>query len=209
MIHFTPDGRTAAGRNEQEYDQSKVVKVMCLISHIVTVIKDIQGEQDARNISQRLRCHQPEHTFFHEELEQSKFCIAMYNFCNFLGMMPMLRAEGIGCFGTSRFQKGGWPSANIREPTKEKYNFNDFYHCINQHGTLLGRWMDNGLVFCVSTIHIPGRVIKRNRKWPRMAVLNKPHLQRTFETNGEKEIYIPTLINDYNRKMGGVDVADQ
>ncbi len=123
--------------------------------------------------------------------------------------MPMLCKNRIGCFGTSCFQKGGWPPANIRETTTEKCNFNYFYHCIDQHGTLLGRWMDNELVFCISTIHRPGQVIRKNRKRPRMTVLNKRHVQSIFGTEGKKQIYIPTLINDYNCKMGGVDVADQ
>ena len=42
-----------------------------------------------------------------------------------------------------------------------------------------------------------------------MTVLNKRHVQKIFGTEGKKDIYIPTLINDYNRNMGGVDVADQ
>ncbi len=83
VINFTPDGRTAAVKNEQEYDQTKGGKVVCLISDILVMIKHIQEEQDARNISQRLRCHQPEHSFYHKKIEQSKFCIAMDNFLPF------------------------------------------------------------------------------------------------------------------------------
>ena len=42
-----------------------------------------------------------------------------------------------------------------------------------------------------------------------MTMLNKRHVQKIFGTEGKKEIYIPTLINDYNRNVGGVYVADQ
>ena len=69
--------------------------------------------------------------------------------------------------------------------------------------------MNNRLLFCISTIHKPGKVIKRNKKRPRMTVLKKRHVQRIFGTEGKKDIFIPTLINGYNCKMGDVDVAGQ
>ena len=93
---------------------------MCWSSDMLIVIKHIQEIQFLRNISQRLRCHQLEHGFYHKQVEQSKFCIVMDNFLTVLGVMPILRAEEIGCFGTSRFQKGDWSPTNIRDPTKEK-----------------------------------------------------------------------------------------
>ena len=42
-----------------------------------------------------------------------------------------------------------------------------------------------------------------------MTVLNKRYVQRIFGTEIMKDIFIPTLINDYNCKMGGVNFADQ
>ena len=42
-----------------------------------------------------------------------------------------------------------------------------------------------------------------------MTVLNKRYVQRIFGTEIMKDIFIPTLINGYNCKLGGVDVADQ
>ena len=77
------------------------------------------------------------------------------------------------------------------------------------HGTLTSRWMDNGLVFCVSTIHKPGEIIKRTRKRPRKTKLNSRHVDKIFGKNGKAEIFIPTLIDDYNHKIGGVDLVDQ
>ena len=126
VISFTPDERTAAGRNKQECNKKKVGKVKSLIHHIITVIKNIQREQDTRHVSQRSRCHTPDDDFYHKILQQSKFCIAMDIFHCTWCFMPMLREKRIDFFETLRFQKHGWPTANIREPTKEKCNFNDF-----------------------------------------------------------------------------------
>ena len=69
--------------------------------------------------------------------------------------------------------------------------------------------MDNGLVFCVSIINMPGEIIKRTRKRPRKTKLNSRHVDAIFGKNGKAEIFIPTLIDDYNHKMGGVDLVDQ
>jgi len=31
----------------------------------------------------------------------------------------------------------------------EKSNFNDFFWPVNEHGTLIARWVDNGLAFLI------------------------------------------------------------
>ena len=35
------------------------------------------------------------------------------------------------------------------------------------------------------------------------------HIDELFGTEGQKMIWIPKLIDDYNHKMGGVDLVDQ
>ena len=69
--------------------------------------------------------------------------------------------------------------------------------------------MDNGLVFCVTTIHRVGTIAKSIRRRPRITQNNKGHVQEVWGDDGKKAIYIPRLINDYNHWMGGVDIADQ
>ena len=91
----------------------------------------------------------------------------------------------------------------------EKSNFNDFFWSVDEHGTLVARWVDNGLVFCVSTLHKINNTVKRLRKRPRKTINNRRHVDKIWGDEGTKEIYIPTLIDDYNHWMGGVDVADQ
>ena len=80
---------------------------------------------------------------------------------------------------------------------------------VNEFGTLIARWMDNGLVFCVSTIHKPGQIVKRRRKRPRVTMNNRKHVKEVWGENGTAEIFIPLLIDNYNYWMGGVDVSDQ
>ena len=65
------------------------------------------------------------------------------------------------------------------------------------------------MVFCCSTLHELGNTIKRMRKCPRKTQNNRNHVDRILGENRAVEIYIPTLIDDYNYWMGGVDVSDQ
>ena len=88
-------------------------------------------------------------------------------------------------------------------------NFNDFKWSINDNGTLISRWMDNGLVFCVSTINCPGKTVRRRCKRPRITNKNKAHVKAIWGDNGVVEITILCLIDNYNHWMGGVDLADQ
>ena len=87
--------------------------------------------------------------------------------------------------------------------------FNDFYWGVNRNGTLCVRWMDNNFVFCVSTVHRPGKMIKRVRRKPRITNNNRAHVEEIWGKDGKKEIFIPVLIDDYNHWMGGVDLSDQ
>ena len=120
-----------------------------------------------------------------------------------------LRQAGIGIVGTARFRGKSWPPRELRALTKEKANFNDFFYTVDEFGTMCARWMDNGLVFCVSTLHKIGNEIKRKRKRPRVTQNNRNHVKEIWGDKGATDIKIPTLIDDYNHWMGGVDVADQ
>ena len=136
------------------------------------------------------------------------FCLAMDNYFSLPRAIKKLRDIGVGVVGTARFRKG-WPPECLRKIDASKVNFNDFYYCTDEHGTLVGRWMDNGLVFCVSTLHKVGNKIRRLRRRPRLTEKNKNHVREIWGKEGTKEIEIPTIIDDYNHWMGGVDLADQ
>ena len=69
--------------------------------------------------------------------------------------------------------------------------------------------MDNGLVFCMSTLHKVGKIVLRKGKRPCKTGRNKNHVDQVWGDEPVKEIDIPTLINDYNHWMGGVDLYNQ
>eukprot|EP00957_Ditylum_brightwellii_P171349 13044129-Ditylum_brightwellii.AAC.1 len=81
---------------------------------------------------------------------------------------------GIGVVGTSHIRKGRLPK-NLRAITQQQAKFNDFYWCIDEFGTLLGRWLHNHMVFCISTVHKVGGMAERARRRSRITVLNKKH----------------------------------
>ena len=87
--------------------------------------------------------------------------------------------------------------------------FNECYYTIDNNGILLTRWMDNNLVFMVSTCHQIGSNRLVNRKKPRLNQVNKGHVEKVWGDKGSKMIHIPSMVDDYNHWMGGVDLADQ
>ena len=69
--------------------------------------------------------------------------------------------------------------------------------------------MDNGLIFCVSTVHKVGSITQRTQKKPRKTIKNSKHVDKVWGEDMKKNIYIPKLIDNYNHWIGGVDLADQ
>ena len=87
-----------------------------------------------------------------------KFILAMDNYFTLPRAIKRFRNHGIGIIGTSRF-RAGWLSAKLRGIDVKSVNFNDFYWEVDQFGTLVGRWMENGLVLMVSTVHKIGKIV--------------------------------------------------
>ena len=67
-----------------------------------------------------------------------------------------------------------------------------------------GQWHD---VFF--TIHKEGNTIKQMRKGLRKTQNNRIHVDKIWGENDAVKTYIPTLIDNYNYWIGGVNVADQ
>ena len=57
--------------------------------------------------------------------------------------------------------------------------------------------------------HALENTIERLRKKPRQTTTNKNHLEAVWGNDGCTNIFIPTLVDDYNHWMGGVDMTDQ
>ena len=211
ILNFTPDGRTAAKVGEQEYNDHKGIgKVESMISFLIEIIDKLKERQltRLRGMTKKTSTRGNSEALFEDTLMKD-FCLAMDNYFTFPKVIHALRQAGIGIVGTARFRGKSWPPKELRVITKEKCNFNDFYWTVDEFGTMCARWMDNGLVFCVSTLHKNGYDIKRNRKRPRVTQNNRNHVKDIWGDKGAAEIKIPTLIDDYNHWMGGVDVADQ
>jgi len=77
----------------------------------------------------------------------------------------------------------------LAEITKEESNFNDLYWTTDEFGSLVTRWMDNGLVFMVSTVHRIGKEVKRILKRPRITTLNKNMFNLCGEMMEKRDIH--------------------
>lgn len=210
IVNFTPDGRKAAKEDNLEYDQSrKFGKTEAMLNYVLEIIPRLREKQ--RNRAQKrersTRSSTDTDKFDDDEINE-KFVITMDNYFTFPKVIKALRDLDIGVLGTSRFRKT-WPPRRLKNVNKEKANFNEFYWTIDEFGTLIARWMDNGMVFVVSTVHQVGKMIKRLRKRPRKTEDNRRHVDKVWGDKGCVHVYIPTLIDDYNHWMGGVDMADQ
>jgi len=215
-VDSTPDGRTpTCGK---EYDDSDSGKIVSMIRHIVGVIGRLKEKQKDRiatrkrvAVTRKRKLSEMESglpSLEDEDIVIDKHVIAMDNYFTLPGVIKLLRDLCIGIVGTARF-RFGWPPKEIRDIDQSSCNFNDFHWTVDKDGTLLGRWMDNALVFMVSTVHKIGENIKRPRRRPRINNNNRNHVNNIWGDKGKQDIYIPRIIDDYNHWMGGVDLADQ
>ena len=110
-----------------------------------------------------------------EETLQDKFIIAMDNYFTLPRAIKSLRERKIGVVGTARF-KQGWPPKQLRNLDGKNFLFNHFYWMVDSMRTLVARWMDNGLVFLVSTVHTVGKTVEKCRQKQRETGKNKAHI---------------------------------
>ena len=195
ILNFTPDGRKAARVGEQEYENDrnfgKVESMILFLINIIDSLKKRQLERIKNSVNKRTTRGSDEARF--DEKMMGTFCLAMDNYFTLPKVMLALRKANIGCVGTARFRGKDWPPKVLKEVKKEDANFNDFFWMIDDSGTLLARWMDNGMVFCVSTMHKAGKDIKRMKKRPRVTKNNRKHVSDIWGEKGATKIRIPTL----------------
>ncbi|EDN03213.1 predicted protein [Histoplasma mississippiense (nom. inval.)] len=51
--------------------------------------------------------------------------------------------------------------------------------------------------------------VERIKKRPGLSSTNDPQIRRIFRDNWQKAVKIPTIIDDYNHNMNGIDLANQ
>ena len=83
------------------------------------------------------------------------------------------------------------------------------YFCVDSFNNLVVKWVDNSIVLMITTSHRPHDFIQRVRRRPRSTATNKRHVKDVWGDHSIKNIEIPRLIDDYNKHMGVVDLADQ
>ena len=87
----------------------------------------------------------------------------------------MTRHCGIGTIGTARFC-GTWPLESIWKIDLKNVTFNELFWFIDEVGKLVVKWMDNRMVFLVSTVHTIMDVAYCLQRQPRVIPLNKGHV---------------------------------
>jgi len=133
--------------------------------------------------------------------------IVLDNYFTSQTLCSALRADGVGVFGTSRNRRG-WPPAELGKQTRDQL-FNDLRWCVDDGGTLVMRWLDNGDVLLVSTCHYPTQTVEVVRRRPRLTTTNRHFVGPVWGDRWAVPIEIPKVIHDYNFNMNGVDKADQ
>ena len=211
VVNLTPDGRVAAktdGRQDYSIEKSEFGKIGTMIMYLIESISILKGKQLDRIKKQEQRKRLRSTSNLIVEQCQTNFVIAMDNYFTLPKVIQSLRKLGIGVVGTCRFKRG-WPPAGLKNVDDKKANFNDFYWLVDEMENLVARWMDNGMVSVVSTVHNVDAFIERTRRKPRKTLKNKGHVDTIWGKNGKANVKIPTLIEDYNHWMGGVDLSDQ
>lgn len=135
-----------------------------------------------------------------------KYIIVMDNFFTVPSAIKAMRDEGVGFIGTARWRRG-WPSGEFKAITDTRLN--SLYLLDDPLHFKVARWVDNGIVTMVTTVHTGDETIKRRRWWPRVTKQNKLHVKTVWGDDHVKEIEIPYMIDDYNHWMLGVDKSDQ
>ena len=105
-----------------------------------------------------------------------------------------------------------WPPKEFSKTALHDERYNTLYYMNDPKGNFrMFRWIDNNIVKMVSNIHMGSKdeVIMKPRKKPRINEFNRKHIRLVWGDDHVVSIKIPTLINDYNMWMLGVDLVDQ
>ena len=114
--------------------------------------------------------------------------------------------------GTARPTANGFPKTLDvdKDQAKRKLDWNHLCGEIIDEEVPALLWQDNNSVLLLSTIHESTSYTLSKRKKPKLTSTNAAKARLPFApTEHTKLLAIPTIINDYNQHMGGVDIADQ
>jgi len=198
IVNFTPDGRSAAKDvDRMDYDSTnkhlgKIGSLVLYLCDAIILLKEQQMKRIENTLNRRITRRRGLSDKSIDSMSRSPddFVIAMDNYFTRPKVIFELRKLNIGILGTAQYQRG-WPPEVLKKVDDKKCNFNDFFWTVDEYGTLVARWMDNGMVFCTSTVHRPDQSIERCRRKPRKTKKNERHVDKIWGKQGRMNIKIP------------------
>ena len=143
--------------------------------------------------------------------QSHQFNIFMDNYFTNIALFQVLHGLNIGACGTARQNKNAFPP-----DLHNAYPGLPWNHICGalvgspRHPVLALQWEDSGSVHFLTTIHKMTDYVNRERKKPRSTSTNAATTRRAFAPGQERQVFpIPTIVDDYNNNMNGVDIADQ
>ena len=142
--------------------------------------------------------------------KQYRFDIYMDNFFTNVPLLRALLHEDIGAIGTVRPTSAEFPSSlNInKDEARKSLSWNHLCGDVVDENILVLLWQDNNSVLLMSTIHDPSSYTIVRRRKPRATSTNAVKAREPFGPAHELNLPIPSIIDDYNQYMNGVDIAD-
>jgi hypothetical protein len=138
--------------------------------------------------------------------------IYMDNYFTSVPLFSELRACKFGAVGTTRPHKDFPPELKaLKERFAKKLEWNTLLARVVDN-TLCLAWQDNNIVLALSNIHTVHKAedwCEKLRKRPAKSSTNGLIVRQIFGDESTKTLQIPAIINDYNKYMGGVDIANQ
>jgi hypothetical protein len=147
--------------------------------------------------------------------KQRRWQLYMDNYFCTAPLFRLLRARGIGACGTTRISPKDPAIAAYFKQSKpdvlKALPWGDVCGSLVENGdVLLMQWIDQNVVSILTTIHLPSHFVVRPRRKPKATSSNAAAARAPFEPGeSRKDLPVPAAIDDYNKWMGGVDIADQ
>ena len=109
--------------------------MILFVTNVLNEIKERRLKR-LREMQGRKTRSQNDDNFFKEDVNpMAKFCLAMDNYFTLPRVINKMREMGVGVVGTARFRQN-WPPARLKEIKITDAKFNDFFYCVDKHGTL-------------------------------------------------------------------------
>ena len=121
-------------------------KIGSMVIYLIKCIFTLKKKQlDRIDRTSRMRKTRSRVAPVQEEKLNKDFIIAMDNYFTLPKLIKRLRDLRIGVVGTARFGRG-WPPVQLKNVEDRRAQFNSFHWMCDTYGTMVARWMDNGMV---------------------------------------------------------------